>query len=171
MVAGRGSGRESATAGGANDPAGRGYSEVLYAPTSWWLLGCLFTAAVFWAFLLATPLLVTVVAGAIAAVLVGLLLSRYGSARVATDPDGFSAGRALLPYRFVGEVRALDEAEARRVLGVDANARAYLLVRAYCRGAVQVSVADPADPTPYWLVSTRRPSVLAASLERHRVQD
>lgn len=148
-----------------------GYSETLLVPTSWWLLGCLFVAAVFWAFLLATPLLTTVVAGAIAAAVVGVTLTRYGSARVATDPDGFAAGRALLPYRFVGTVEALDEESTHRVMGVDADARAFLLVRAYCKGAVKVAVTDPADPAPYWLVSTRRPKALAASLASRRVTD
>lgn len=163
---------ESEAGSGADSGAdsGSGHSETLVAPTSWWLLGCLFVAAVFWAFLLATPLLVTVVAGAVAAVVVGLTLSRYGSARVATDPDGFAAGRALLPYRYVGGIEALDEGETRRVLGVDADARAYLLVRVYCKGAVKVEVTDPADPVPYWLVSTRHPNALAASLALRRVK-
>jgi hypothetical protein len=31
-------------------------------------------------------------------------------------------------------------------------------------GAVQVLLDDPADPTPYWLVSTRHPERLAATL-------
>ena len=36
--------------------------------------------------------------------------------------------------------------------GVDADARAYLLLRPYLKRAVQVDLADPADPTPYWLL-------------------
>lgn len=34
--------------------------------------------------------------------------------------------------------------------------------------AVRVEVLDPEDPTPYWVVSTRRPMELAASLEAIR---
>jgi Protein of unknown function (DUF3093) len=30
--------------------------------------------------------------------------------------------------------------------------------------AVEITLADPADPVPYWLVSTRRPQQLAAAL-------
>ena len=47
-----------------------------------------------------------------------------------------------------------------------ADARAYLLLRPYRKKAVKVSLSDPADPTPYWLVSTRRPDALAAALTR-----
>ncbi len=147
------------------------YTETLTVPASWWLMGAGLALAVFWAFLVATPLLVAVVAGLLAAGLVTVGLRRYGAARVATDPDGFCAGRALLPYRHVGRVEELDAATTRRVLGVEADARAYLLLRAYCKGSVKVTVADPADPTPYWLVSTRRPAALAASLGSRLVQD
>jgi DUF3093 family protein len=151
--------------------AGEPYAETLAVPASWWLMGGGAALAVFWAFVVATPLPVAAIAGLVAAALVVVGLRMYGAARVATDPDGFSAGRALLPYRYVGEVEALDAAATRRVLGVEADARAYLLVRAYCRGAVKVMVADRADPVPYWLVSTRHPAALAASLGARAVQD
>ena len=47
---------------------------------------------------------------------------------------------------------------------MDADARAYLLLRPYLKRAVRVEIADPADPTPYWLVATRHPETLAAAL-------
>jgi len=47
---------------------------------------------------------------------------------------------------------------------VDADARAFLLLRPYLRRAVMVPVQDPADPTPYWLVSTRQPERLVRAL-------
>ncbi len=151
----------------AEDP----YSETLAVPVSWWLLGTGLVLGVFWAFFVAAPLLVASIAGLVAAAIVVTGLRAYGAARVATDPDGFRAGRALLPYRYVGEAEALDAAATRRMLGVDADARAYLLVRAYCHGSVKVMVADIADPAPYWLVSTRHPAALAASLGARAVQD
>jgi hypothetical protein len=151
--------------------AGEPYAETLAVPVSWWLLGGALVLAVFWAFVVATPLLVATLAGLVTAGLVVTGLSRYGAVRVATEADGFSAGRALLPYRYVGAVEALDAAATRRTLGVDADARAYLLVRTYCGGSVKVMVEDRADPAPYWLVSTRHPAALAASLGERAVQD
>lgn len=147
------------------------HAETLAVPVSWWLLGGGFAVAVLWAFWVATPPLVAGVAGLVAAGLVVAGLRQYGAARVATDPDGFSAGRALLPYRYVGQVEALDADATRRLLGVEADARAYLLVRPYCRCAVKVMVADLADPAPYWLVSTRHPAALAMSLGARAMQD
>ncbi|MGI8701132.1 MAG: DUF3093 domain-containing protein [Nocardioidaceae bacterium] len=153
------------------DPDIDAYEERLAVPASWWLIGAALVVSVGWVFFVATPLDVTVVAGVVAAGIVFGGLERYGAPRVATDPDGFSAGRALLPYRHAGNVEALDAAATRRVLGVEADARAHLLVRAYCGGAVKVTLEDRADPTPYWLVSTRHPAALAASLAAHTMQD
>lgn len=147
------------------------YEETLVVPVSWWLMGTGLVISVGWAFYVATPVVVALVAAAVAALIVYGGLRRYGAARVATDPDGFSVGRALLPYRHAGAVEALDAAATRRALGVDADARAYLVVRAYCGGAVKVSVEDRTDPAPYWLVSTRNPAALAASLASRVMQD
>ncbi len=83
---------------------------------------------------------------------------------VLTDTD-FRAGRAHIPVSCLADPRPLTGAEAWRAAGPDADARAYLLLRPYLREAVMVQVVDPADPVPYWLVSTGRPSELAAALK------
>lgn len=147
------------------------YSERLGVPVSWWLLGLLFSVAVGWAFFVATTTPVTVVAFLVAAALVGVTLARYGAARVVVDDDGLRAGRATLPWSAVGPAEPLDADATRRALGVEANAAAYLLVRSYCRTSVRVRVDDPRDPTPYWLVSTRRPGALADRLTAGAVKD
>ena len=51
-----------------------------------------------------------------------------------------------------------------RAAGVDADARAYLLLRPYLKRAVKVEITDPADPAPYWLVSTRHADALVRAL-------
>ena len=70
------------------------------------------------------------------------------------------------PVDHVGDVVPLDAGGTRRLAGRDADARAYLLLRPYLQRAVRIGIDDPADPTPYWLVSTRRPDRLAAALRR-----
>lgn len=152
-------------------PEADGYHETLRAPLSWWLLGAGFAAMVWWACFVATPAWVAWLAGAGSLALVAAALWAYGRASVCAADDGLYAGRAHLPWRYVGDVASLDAATTRRLLGVDADARAHLLVRSYCRRAVRIEVADAADPAPYWLVSSRHPDDLAASLTGHRVSD
>ncbi|MDQ3485571.1 MAG: DUF3093 domain-containing protein [Actinomycetota bacterium] len=147
------------------------YRETLRVPATWWLLGTGFAASVWWAFFVAMTWEVAIAAGVVAATLVATALWRYGSVRVVVDDDGLQAGRALLPHRYVGRVTPLDEAASRAAAGVDADARAFLMLRTYCRTAVRVTVDDDADPTPYWLVSTRRPDELSRCLTARTVQD
>lgn len=147
------------------------YVETLRVPLGWWLLGCLFGLAVGWAFYVATPLSWAITATAAAFAGAFGLLWTYGSATVVVDDRGLTADAAHLPWQHLGSVAALDEDAARRAAGVEADARAFAVLRAYCRGAVKVTVVDDTDPTPYWLVSTRTPENLARHLSQGIVQD
>ena len=140
------------------------YRERLWVPVRWWLLALLLAGAVWLAYQHAYGPRVSVPAGLLTLALAGGLLAGYGRAKVAVEPDGLVAGRARLPLWAVGPVEVLDAEAARRARGSEADPRAYLLLRSYVGGAVRVVVDDPADPVPYWYVSTRRPEQLAAAL-------
>ncbi|WOP18075.1 DUF3093 domain-containing protein [Raineyella sp. LH-20] len=108
------------------------------------------------------------IAGAITLALVALAVgaAAAGSARVAVEPDGLRAGRNLLEWPYVAEARALSADESRDRMGAGADHRAFLVVRPYIRRVVEVTLADPADPHPYWLVSSRHPEELADAIRR-----
>jgi hypothetical protein len=149
-------------------PSAPTYDERLGVPIRWWALATMFLATVLVAFLVATPAWLAAAVTGVLVALTGGLFVGYGAARVSVREGVFRAGRAQVPVRLVGQVTALDPADTRRLAGVDADARAYLLLRPYLRRAVRVEIADPADPTPYWLVASRRPAQLAAALESAR---
>jgi hypothetical protein len=84
--------------------------------------------------------------------------------RLRVDGAQLWVGRAVLELGCVSAVRGLD-AEATRIrTGPEADARAHLVLRPYVRPSVELTLDDPADPVPYWLVSTRRPARLAAAV-------
>jgi energy-coupling factor transporter transmembrane protein EcfT len=142
------------------------YRERLSVPIRWWAQGTMLVASLWLAVIVAVPGAVAwAVTGAAVALMAALFLT-YGAALVSVEDGWFRAGRARVELRFVGEVVPLDAEATRLVAGRDADARAYLLLRPYRKKAVKVSLSDPADPTPYWLVSTRRPDALAAALTR-----
>lgn len=91
-----------------------------------------------------------------------------GATRISVDADGLHCGAHLLQSPYLGEVRALSAEQTRERLGPRADPRAFLLTRFYVSRAVEVTVEDPADPHPYWLVSTRRPEELADAIRRVR---
>jgi hypothetical protein len=72
-------------------------------------------------------------------------------------------GRASIEHLYIADCHPLDAEEARRRAGVEANARAHLVLRPYVKTAVEITLNDPDDPVPYWLVSTRHPQQLAAA--------
>ncbi len=155
----------------ASSPAsGLRYAERLHVPVSWWVAGAVFVLAVWWAFYAAVRGPAAWVALVVAAIAVVAALLSYGRIRLQVDADGFHAGHAWLEWGHMGPATAVDPPALRRLLGTEADARAFLLTRPYCRRAVQVQVADLADPAPYWVVSSRRPEELAAHLNRASMQ-
>jgi Protein of unknown function (DUF3093) len=142
------------------------YRERLGVPLRWWVQGTMLVASLWLACVVAIPGAVAWTVTAIAmALLVAALLS-YGSARLEVADGSFRAGRARIDCRYLGEAEALDADATRRVAGREADARAFLLLRPYLKRAVRVEITDPADPAPYWLVSSRRPEDLAGALSR-----
>lgn len=147
------------------DRAGVVYDESLRVPLRWWAVATMFLASLLLAFLVAlSPGLSFLFAGAVTAVVVTVFVG-YGSARIVVADGTLQAGRARIPVSLLSGPVALDAERTKQVAGVEADARAYLLLRPYVPRSVQVRVDDPADPTPYWLLSTRHPRTLAAALE------
>jgi len=149
-------------------PAPPTYDERLAVPLRWWALATMFLATLLIAFLVSTPTSVALGGTAVLVVLVVGVFVGYGRARVSVAEGVLQAGRARIPVRDLGRVEALDAVATRRQAGRDADARAYLLIRPYLRRSVRVDIADPADPAPYWLVSTRNPERLSTALAHAR---
>ncbi len=108
-----------------------------------------------------------VTAGIALVVLVGLLWWTSPVVSVGPGPDGTAhlrAGRAVIPTALLRDVAILDREAMTHELGPGLDARAYVCLRAWARTGVRVEVDDPADPTPYWLVSTRHAPALAAAI-------
>jgi hypothetical protein len=96
--------------------------------------------------------------------LTALTLWWLGRIRVAVHDGELLVDDARLPVRFVTDVVPLDAAGRREVLGVGADPLAFVVQRPWVPGAVQVVLDDPADPTPFWVVSTRHPVRLAEAV-------
>ncbi|MEL0135373.1 MAG: DUF3093 domain-containing protein [Aquiluna sp.] len=78
------------------------------------------------------------------------------------------ADRIRIPVSALGKVLPLDGAQFNRKLGPEADPRAQLMIRGYVKGGAQIPVLDPEDPTPYLLLSSRKPKELAVALEANR---
>jgi len=48
--------------------------------------------------------------------------------------------------------------------GRNIDPRSWMALRFWVSTGVKIVIADPQDPTPYWLVSTKKATALAAAL-------
>lgn len=74
------------------------------------------------------------------------------------------AGRAQIPVDMLGEIEPLASDALRDAIGPGADARSFLLVRGWIHRGLKITITDPADPTPFWILTSRRPLNLAAAL-------
>lgn len=140
------------------------YAERLGVPLRWWVQGTMLVATLWLAVAVAMPALGAWIVTLVALALMTFLFTSYGGARVVVAGGTLRAGRAHIAAEHLGAAVALDAEQTRRAAGVEADARAYLLIRPYLKRAVKVEITDPADPAPYWLIGTRHPEELAQAL-------
>ncbi|WP_239090811.1 DUF3093 domain-containing protein [Asanoa iriomotensis] len=96
-------------------------------------------------------------------------LARAGRIRIAVRGGELHVDDAHIPLSFVTDAVPLDAAGKRELLGVGNHELAFVVQRPWIAGAVQVVIDDPADPTPYWVVSSRDPVRLAEGITRAKV--
>ena len=83
---------------------------------------------------------------------------------ISVDEQWLRAGRARIRRELISDPVALNTEEMRAARGRSLDARAYLCIRGWLPQGVRVMLRDPADPTPYWLISSRRAERLVAAL-------
>lgn len=140
------------------------YTERLWPPVTWWVVTVLLsamTAAMVYPVWELGAFIVPVVIFVLAA-----LWLRSLSAPIVVSDEGFRAGPAHIERRYIAEAIPFDERGSFAERGVHLDVRAFLMTRPWVKTVVRVTIDDPADPTPYWLVSTKHPQELAAALNR-----
>jgi hypothetical protein len=104
-----------------------------------------------------------------AAVLIwlGRIDVRVVSTSTADDTDTETelwVGAAHLPASVISRSAEVPRSAKSAALGRQLDPAAYVVHRAWVAGMVLVVLDDPEDPTPYWLVSCRRPDRVLAAL-------
>ncbi|SDR82571.1 DUF3093 domain-containing protein [Microlunatus soli] len=141
------------------------YHERLWVPVGWWLLGGLFALSMLVAVLFYLGPVAAVVTFVLLMAAIAAIFLRYGGAAIRVTDDRLWVGQANIEWRYVAAVEAHDEARTRLRRGPRADARAFMTLRPYLNTAVEVTLDDPEDPTPYWLINSRSPQRLAAAIQ------
>lgn len=80
------------------------------------------------------------------------------------------AGKARLPIAIIGEVSTFDGAAATLERGQRLDARAWLMIRGWITPVAKLELNDEGDPTPYWLLSSRTPELLAEAIAQSKLR-
>lgn len=124
-------------------------------------VGLVFPATV----LIFLPLSIAVGVAAGSALWVGSLAILWFFSPVITVSSGvLKVGTAQIDLSYIGPVEAFAGEAARHEKGPGASGLAWLSLRPWVDPVVKITVLDSEDPTPYWLVSTRRPEELRTAL-------
>ena len=133
---------------------------------SWWMILALFL-------LVPTTLLIFLPLNWILGVVLGLLFWAaatgflwFTAPVLVLNGTELQAGRARLDYRYIDRIEPVTRERARDEKGILLDARAHLVIRPWITTAVKVYLDDARDPTPYWLVSTRKPQTVTSAWEK-----
>ena len=101
----------------------------------------------------------------------GIVLFLLASApTIEVDDVELRAGKARLPIEIIGAVATFDGAHATLERGQHLDARAWLMIRGWVSPVAKVHLTDESDPTPYWLLSSRTPELLADAIAQSKLR-
>lgn len=110
-----------------------------------------------------------IVAGVSTALVVLLIVTT--APRIRVDADGLAVDDARLPIAAIASAEAVTRSDIARLRGPGSDARLFVALRPWAApDGVLVTLSDPEDPHPAWLVTSRHPArlvdALAATMDR-----
>ncbi len=91
-------------------------------------------------------------------------LSVITATTIKVSKTSLIVGRAQVPKSFLGAVAVIETKEAFSERGPKLNPKAFVRFQVGIKGLLKIEIQDANDPTPYWLLSTRKPKQLAEAL-------
>jgi hypothetical protein len=95
------------------------------------------------------------VAGGFLAILAPLLMITM-SPTIRISNGNISTSRAKLPLAVISSATVIEKDQAFAERGPKLDSRAYVSFQASAPELIKIELKDAKDPTPYWLLSTRR---------------
>jgi hypothetical protein len=77
----------------------------------------------------------------------------------------FSVGRASIPRSLLGNIEEIAKEQIFQERGPMLDPAAYKVFQGTVKTALKIAIKDSNDPTPYWIISTRKPTQLATVLK------
>ncbi|AZP37887.1 DUF3093 domain-containing protein [Acidipropionibacterium acidipropionici] len=143
------------------------YTERMWMSWWWWLL----LVAVAGSMILAVAAWVPSLPGALACAAIAALSLWAGLAAgrvlIRVDAEGLGVGPNRIEWRWVDRVRGCDAGTMSTILHSGHQVGSFICTRPWIGTGVVLRLADPADPHPAWILSSRHPERLADAIGDH----
>ena len=142
------------------------FKEVLRPPI--WVLAFIYflllsLVVAIWAAFDTTATIATFTAATVAIIYLALAMR----STISFDGKELRIDRAHIDIKYLGDVEVLDSPAMRLLRTRDADPAAYLAIKFWLPIGVKITVVDPRDPTPYWLITSKRGEEIAALLIKY----
>lgn len=107
----------------------------------------------------------TIVTFAIATLAIPFIAQSLTS-KICVDRDELRIDKSHIGLKYLGKVTVLDSEAMRLLRTRDADPAAFLAIKFWASKGVKIEVTDRRDPTPYWLITSKRGEKLAALLTK-----
>lgn len=97
-----------------------------------------------------------------------IFLSQKTVLTIEVSEDQLRVGDAHIDRKFLGQVIALSSDEMRQWRGPRSDPAGFMVLRFWIATGVKIEIKDPNDPTPYWLVSSKKAQPLVAALSLNK---
>ena len=133
----------------------------------WWLMGLIIALDIsiviaIWAGLGNSAALVSV----FVVIALTIALFFFTELNIRVDGDQLHVARAHIDREFIGQIEVLTADQMKRAYGIGLDPAAFLAIRFWVKGGIKLAITDPRDPTPYWLVSSKKPEKIKAAIQR-----
>lgn len=139
------------------------FAERINWPVWLWLFLAMMVASIYLTFWAPFGNLVATLITAI--ITIALIYSARKSALETVVIKGWLfVGNAKIDCKYVKKITVLHKSEFLKLRGEKADPAAFNATRFWISTGVKVEINDKKDPTPYWLIASRKPKLLRAAL-------
>jgi hypothetical protein len=103
---------------------------------------------------------------AVLSIPVVLILSWLGSPLISLTEKSLAIGKVAIELKHLGSAEIIKPIDAFVERGVKLDTRAFTRFQIGVKQMVKIEIKDSQDPTPYWLIATRNPEVLAGLINK-----
>jgi hypothetical protein len=135
------------------------YSERVFPGLSFFL-ATLFAPAALYLIVLAFDDLWALITFAVSELAI-IFLGLFAAPTLSLSSKTLSIANVKIPTQYVNAITVIEQSAQQSEKGPKLNPSAYVRFQVGVKGLLKVELNDPNDPTPYWLISSRNPELVA----------